>query len=132
MPLERKKAALYVLLIFLCGFLAGALASNLLRSWDPWSRRTRADSPIAQSEVPRTSRRAVDSFTRRLDLRPEQAAQLHKILDETRLAYREHELEIEAIRQQSRTRIRSILEDEQKAKFDKMVALRDQKRKRRE
>jgi hypothetical protein len=72
----------------------------------------------------------VESFTKRLNLKPDQAEQLTQILMETRNAYRQHEREIASIRQQGNTRIREILSDTQKVEFDQMVARAEEKRKR--
>jgi hypothetical protein len=74
-------------------------------------------------------RRAVEWLTERLNLNPGQAQQLADILGETRTAYHQHELQIEAIRQESNARIRAILSDEQKAVFDTLLKRNDAKRK---
>ena len=58
--------------------------------------------------------------------------QLHSILDETRQSYRQHELEIKSIRDQGNARIRAILNDEQKARFDQMIAEVEKKRRQRD
>lgn len=129
MRFQKTKAILYIFLIFLCGFLAGAVATNIWTNWSVAGGQARADSSPPGSYSPP---RAVKSFQRRLNLSPEQSRQLHQILDETRQAYRQHELEIESIRQQGRARIRTLLNDEQKAAFDEMTAQRDQKRRRQE
>ena len=126
----KAKSALYLLLIFLCGFLAGAVATNVWTSWDVTANRARADS--SSDPKLRSSERAVERFKRHLELTPEQVSQFHQILDETRRAYRQHEREIENIRQQGNARIRTILSDQQKAKFDEMIAQRELKRNRRD
>ena len=125
MPPERKRATLYILLIFFCGVLAGAVATNLWMNWGPRSVSARADSQ------PWSSQHIVERFTRDLSLSPEQAKQLNQILDETHKVYREHESQIEAIRQQGRARIREILNDEQKAKYEQILASVEQRRKQR-
>jgi Spy/CpxP family protein refolding chaperone len=125
-PPERKRAALYIVLIFLCGVFTGTAAMNLWMNWGPRSVSARADSQ------PRSPQRIVEKFTKELDLSPEQAKQLNDILDETHKAYREHESQIEAIRQQGRARIREILNDEQKAKYEQILAGIEQRRKARQ
>ena len=119
---ERSRAALYIALIFLCGVVTGALATNVWTSWGPRSRSARADAP-------RTRQRTVDRVKRKLSLTPEQAQKLDQIVDETRTAYQVHENEIGAIRQQGRDRIREILTDEQKAKYEQIIARIDARRK---
>ena len=125
MSAERKRATLYILLIFLCGILTGAVAVNLWMNWGPRSVSARADFQ------PRSAQHIVERFTRDLNLLPEQAKQLNGILGETRKAYREHEEQIETIRQQGRARIREILNDEQKAKYEQILASIERRRKRR-
>jgi len=116
---ERKRAVLFVVLIFLCGALSGAVGVNL------WRRVSVSAEPAASTPPTQNRLHAVESFTKRLDLKPEQAQQLTQILDETRSAYRRHELEIESVRRMGNNRIRDILNNEQKAKFDEMIAKRD-------
>ena len=124
MPPERKRAAFYIVLIFLCGFLAGTAASNLWKHWGP-------ASVSAQGDSKRKSRqRLVERFTRELSLSADQAKQLNEILDETRRGYRAHEAEIEIIRQQGRDRIREILTPDQKAKYEETLVNNDRRRKR--
>ncbi len=121
---ERKRATLYLGLIFLCGALAGAVATNLWMSLGPSAPPARADSPRPSRQ------RAVEWFAQHLDLSPEQAQQLGVILDETRQAYGAHELEIERIRQQGNDRIRAILNDQQKARFEQILIKKSRKPKR--
>ena len=118
---ERSRAALYIALIFLCGVVTGALATNV---WTHWNRSARA-------EAPRSRLRTVDRVKRDLSLTPAQTQKLDQILDETRKAYQTHEKEIEIIRQQGRNRIREILNDEQKAKYEQILARMDARRKKR-
>jgi Spy/CpxP family protein refolding chaperone len=73
---------------------------------------------------------AVKWFVKGLDLNQHQLDQLSEILQETRAAYKEHELQIESIKQHSRVRIREILTDEQKLTYDQLLA--DRARKERE
>ena len=124
-PPERKRATFYILLIFLCGVLAGTVGTNLWMNWGAGSVSARADSP------PNSTKHTVARFTQELNLSPEQAKQLNDILDETHKSYREYEDQIETIRQQGRARIREILNDEQKAKYAQILASIDQNRKRR-
>jgi len=121
---ERSRAALYIVLIFLCGIVTGALATNVWKNWGPRSRSARADAP-------RTRQRTVDRVKRNLSLTPEQVQKLDQIVDETRKTYQAHEKEIDVIRQRGRDRIREILNDEQKAKYEQIIARIDARRKKR-
>ena len=125
MPPERKKAAVYISLIFLCGFLTGTAMSNLWMHWGAASVSAQGESKQMKSRE-----RVVEKFTKRLSLSADQASQLNVILDETRRGYREHETEIEIIRQQGRNRIREILTPEQRDKYEEMLVKTDRKKNR--
>ncbi|MEE8177952.1 MAG: hypothetical protein V3T65_08170 [Acidobacteriota bacterium] len=124
---QRKRAALFLVLVFLCGLLAGAVATNLWVDRGPGTVRFRMDSPSSSRR-----QRAVERFTGRLNLTPEQATQLNQILDEVRDTYQEQESVIERLRQEAPARIREILDDEQKTEFDEMLSRGDRRRRRRE
>ena len=126
---ERRRAIIYLGLIFVCGFLAGAVATNLWVHLGPRGESVRADASRTAKATPRSTQRAVNWFTEQLSLTPEQAKQLHQILDETKVAYREHELQLKTIRREGNNRIRAILDDEQKVRFDQILARRESKRK---
>jgi hypothetical protein len=120
----RSRATLYLILIFMCGALSGALGAR-------WMERisVSADSTAA-ADIVQDRKGAVKWFVKGLDLDQQQLDQLSKILQETRAAYKEHELQIESIKQHSRVRIREILTDEQKVTYDRLLA--DRARKERE
>ena len=124
---QRRRAALFLVLVFFCGLLAGAVATNLWVDQGPRTFRIRMDSSSSSRH-----QRAVERFARRLSLTPEQATRLDTILDEIRNAHQEQELATKRLRQEAKTRIREILSDEQKAQFDKMLAQRDSKDRKRD
>ena len=119
---ERSRAPLYILLIFLCGVVSGALASNL------WTVRNRP-TQVAQADSPppavSRTQRLVERFTRELKLTPEQAHRLTVILDETRLRY---QIKEDSTRAEGRNRIRQILSDEQRVKYEEIIAAADERR----
>ncbi|HLY19213.1 MAG TPA: hypothetical protein VKR61_18435 [Bryobacteraceae bacterium] len=93
-----------LLLVFLCGAVAGAVAMNLGHSalhprpfWDN-SAKTEYLKEVA----------------RQLDLTPEQRTQMASILDDFAKYY-------QTVLSDGRARIFSILNDEQKVKFEKML-----------
>lgn len=117
----KSRAAIYLLLIFLCGMVGGAVATNL---WTRWERDR--DSRVAQAAPPLSrTQRNVARFTRDLHLTPEQAQQLTVILDETHQQYRSQE---DATREQARNRVREILSDEQKPQYEEIVRRNDKRR----
>lgn len=119
--LERSRAPLYILLIFLCGLVSGALATNLWTSWVRGRQVAQADS------TPQLSRtqRLVERFTRDLSLTPDQVTQLTVILDEMRLEYHDSE---DATRAEGRNRIRQILTEKQKAAYEEIITDADARR----
>ena len=118
---EKSRAPLYILLIFLCGVVAGALSMKL------WSGRDR-QTQVAQADTPPTisrTQRLLERFTRELKLTPEQVHELTVILDETRLRY---QIKEDSTRAEGRNRIRQILTDEQRAKYEAIIADADERR----
>lgn len=118
---EMSRAPLYILLIFLCGLVSGALATNLWTSWMRGREVAQADS------TPRPSRtqRIVERFTRDISLTPDQAQQLAVILDEVRQQYRDDD---DATRAEGRNRVRQILTDSQRVKYEEIIAGADERR----
>ena len=78
---QRKRAALFLVLVFLCGLLAGAVVTNLWVDRGPGTVRFRMDSPSSSRR-----QRAVERFARRLNLTSEQATHLNEILDDEQKA----------------------------------------------
>jgi hypothetical protein len=94
-----------LLLVFLCGAVAGALAMNLgahtvLHPHPFWDNSTKTEY--------------LKSVTKRLDLTPEQASQMASILDDFAKYY-------QTVLSDGKARIFSILNEEQKRKFEKML-----------
>jgi hypothetical protein len=94
-----------LLLVFLCGAVAGALAMNLgahtvLHPHPFWDNSTKPEY--------------LKSVTKRLDLTPEQASQMASILDDFAKYY-------QTVLSDGKARIFSILNEEQKRKFEKML-----------
>ena len=118
---ERSRAPLYILLIFLCGVVAGALSMKL------WSGKERQTQVAQADTIPTISRtqRLLERFTRELKLTPEQVHELTVILDETRLRY---QIKEDSTRAEGRNRIRQILTDEQRAKYEAIIADADERR----
>ena len=130
MKKERIRAVVFVILVFVCGVFSGALAVNL---WD--HVRVSANAPAVSSgtNIPSTTRKsAVKWFSEELALGSEQAEQLSRILEETRASYKEHEREIDEIRHEAHNRIRHILNDQQREKFNQLLAQRKQQREQRQ
>jgi hypothetical protein len=118
---EKSRGPLYILLIFLCGVVSGALATRL---WSGKDRQTQVAQADTTPTISRTQR-LVERFTGELTLTPEQVEQLTVILDETRLRY---QIKEDSTRAEGRNRIRQILTDEQRAKYEEIIAAADERR----
>ena len=126
---ERKQASVFVILVFVCGALSGALAVN---HWDRMSVSADSAAVSSGTKIPSTTRkRAVKWFAEELVLGPEQVEQLGRILEETRASYKEHEREIDEVRHEAHNRIRHILSDPQREKFNHLLSQRKQQREQR-
>ena len=125
--INKTKARLIVLAIFLIGFLAGGFSMSLYRtvtgSPDGDHGKMRGGPPQAH---------ILDKMEKKLSLTAEQREKVKAILDETFTQYdqvrRDIDPRIHVIRQQSRERIRVLLTDEQKPKYEELVAEADAKR----
>jgi len=94
-----------LLLVFLCGAVAGAVAMNLgvhntLHARPFWDNSAKAEY--------------LKSITRQLDLTPAQEAQMASVLDDFAKYY-------QTVLSDGKARILAILTDEQKVKFEKMI-----------
>lgn len=94
-----------LLLVFLCGAVAGAVAMNLgahtaLHPHPFWDNSAKTDY--------------LKSVTKQLDLTPDQAAQMASILDDFAKYY-------QTVLSDGKARIFNILTDDQKRKFEKML-----------
>jgi hypothetical protein len=94
-----------LLLVFLCGAVAGALAMNLgahtmLHPHPFWDNSSKAEY--------------LKSVTKQLDLSPDQANQMSSILDDFAKYY-------QTVLSDGKARIFNILSDDQKRKFEKML-----------
>ena len=126
---NRSKARLIVVTVFLIGFGAGVLSLNLYERLNPSSKNNGRGGP----EV------FLKKMSNEVYLRPDQEEQIKKILDETREKYRAVREEMEpvmkgveprfnAVREESRNRIRALLTPEQLPKYEEMVSKHDRMR----
>ena len=127
---SRSKARLLVVSVFVIGFAAGALSLNLYQRLNPSSKREGG---------PRGSAEVLIKMSEQVGLEADQQEQIRKILDETRDKYRAVREEMEpsikpfesrfnAVRQESRDRIRALLTPEQLPKYETMIENHDKMR----
>ena len=123
--LNKTKARLIVVVVFLIGFLAGGFSMSLYRTvtGSPGSERGKGNHGGAHM---------LDKMDKKLNLTADQREKVKAILDETYAQYdqvaKDVEPRIHVIRQQYRDRLRALLTEEQKPKFEEMVAESDAKR----
>lgn len=130
---SQNKARLIVLVVFVIGFTAGALSLNLYQ---------RMNGPAPEAENQRPQDHIIKKMRQTLDLTGQQESQIKAILDETFENYgnirqemepqiKEFKPRFDAVRQQSRDRIRALLTAEQLPKFEEMVQKQDAQREQR-
>jgi len=90
----------------------------------------------AARSVPHGPDQIIDQLSRELQFTPDQLKQVTQIVDEThsqvRALYAPIDAQREQIRQQSRARIRALLNDNQKVKFEEFLHRLDEARKKEE
>jgi len=101
----RVAGVTVLVLVFLCGVAAGALAMNL-------GLHNRLHPPAFDTRAGRTL--YFERLRKELDLTPAQAEQMQSILDDFWQYYR-------TVLSDSKTRIDQVLNDEQRRKFDRML-----------
>jgi Spy/CpxP family protein refolding chaperone len=121
----NRKAVLLVVLVFALGISLGSVGTYVLTTRVHAARMTE-HNPANHMAM----------FTRDLNLNLDQQKQIQAILTETRARYAEihkrDDPEYEQARQQGRQRIRQVLTDEQRAKFEDLLRRMDADRLRRQ
>jgi len=119
---SRFTVALYLVLVFLSGLGVGLLGDSVYRTRTEHHPRS----------IDEFRKRYVSDMRARLRLSDGQVKQLERILDETRLQYKEARErlrpELKAIQEGQTSKIRAILDPEQIAKYEKMRAEREKRR----
>ena len=110
---------LYLCLVFLSGVVVGAFGYGLYHQ----------HTVQAQAGPDAGRLRYLEDIRKRLKLRNDQFAKVTVILDSTRDRFHEvrekYKPELKAIQEQQNAAIRAILDDSQKAEYEKMRAERD-------
>jgi hypothetical protein len=127
MKRSRLFVALYLSLVFLSGALVGILGYRFYTA-QTVRARTRPGSPEEMR------RQYAEELRSRLKLRPPQFQQLNQILEATGDRFREmqkkYRPEVKTIMDAQTDAIRSMLDDTQRAEFEKMHREREQRRSR--
>jgi hypothetical protein len=127
---SQRNARLIVAAVFVIGFAAGALSLNL---YQHLTSSKKPDPPRGRSEY------ILEKMKEEVGLTSDQQERIKKILDETGEKYIEIRRDIDpvmkpfeprfdAVRQESRARIRALLSEDQLPKFEEMVRKQDETR----
>jgi Spy/CpxP family protein refolding chaperone len=123
--MKRWTIAVYVALIFLSGVMVGAFAHRL------YTVNTVSANPLRSPEEYR--KRYIAEMQSRLKLRHDQVVQLNTFLDETRARLREvhdrYRPEMDAIRHEQNGKIKAMLDQQQRAEYDKILSERERNQK---
>ncbi len=117
----KREAGVLVLVVFVLGVLVGGLGNHV------WGQRVWGMRNARQAHVD-----FLAQFNQRLDLTPEQQAQVKAIAEDTAEQWREMYAPVDKkrdeIRAQSRERLRAVMTPEQLPKFDQLISEMDAQR----
>lgn len=123
----RQKAGLWLAVVFVLGAALGGVLGYAFAHRSYASERT-----VLSAEAKRAQRR--EQLTRDVELTPEQQKQVAAVLDQAQTEYKSvHDVmdpQIEAVRQKTREKLRSLLTLEQKPKLEGFFRQLDEERKR--
>jgi Spy/CpxP family protein refolding chaperone len=123
------KGKILVFLIFFVGIAMGVLIGGF------YNTRVLGNRPDSANR-PERARRDVNSFHDYLNLTADQREQVNKILEETGGEFRKLRKEIQpqfdALQKNSQAKIRAVLTDEQRKKYDEFIESRSKRQRRRD
>lgn len=111
---DRSRSAIFLALVFLCGALAGALLDRVVLK--PQTARARA------SWDNENRLQALQKIRAELDLNDEQCRRVEEFLDEATRDFDDLHSRAHAVRVMARERIKSVLNEPQKRKFEQAMA----------
>jgi len=125
----RQKATLWLAIVFVLGAALGGVLGYA------FAHRSYASEPTVLSPEARRAQRR-EKLAHDVGLNPDQQKQIGAILDQAQGEYKAvHEVtdpQLEAVRQRTRNKIRALLTDDQKPKFEEFLHKLDEERKRNE
>jgi hypothetical protein len=126
-PTVQQKASLWLALVFVLGTALGAVLGYA------FAHRSYAAAPAQLTAEQRRAQKR-EQLAREVGLSAEQQKQVIAILDEAQGEYKAihavSDPQVDAVRQRSRDKIRTILTAEQKPKFEEFIRKMDEERKR--
>jgi len=127
--MKRSLVPLYVLLVFLSGIMVGVVSYRL---YSAKSVTATQPNPQPKMKPEEWRKHVVDEMRGRLKLNDEQIGKLHSAFDTTRQRFAEYDqrskTERKSIIEDQHQTIRSFLNDDQRAEYEKYLLERQQKR----
>jgi hypothetical protein len=128
MIVNYLKAKILVFGVFFIGITTGVLIANFYTT-----RVASAPDTVNPQERAQRAQKDINKFSDYVGLSPEQLEEVHKIGEDTRRQLREFREEthprLQAIQNAGRAKIRMLLNDEQKKKYDEFLRRKDQQTK---
>jgi Spy/CpxP family protein refolding chaperone len=126
-PTVQQKASLWLALVFVLGTALGAVLGYA------FAHRSYAAAPAQLTAEQRRAQKR-EQLAREVGLTAEQQKQVIAMLDQAQGEYKAihavSDPQVDAVRQRSRDKIRTILTAEQKPKFEEFIRKMDEERKR--
>lgn len=108
----RAYTAIFAVLVFSCGLVAGLMVDHI------WEGHT-----VRAKSIPSDTRQhVIEAVRQELSLTDDQTKQVDAILDDASKQFNSLHVQAHVVRQQSMDKIRGILTDEQRPKFEAAVA----------
>ncbi len=111
---QNPRILLTLLLVFLCGSLAGALTMRY--GFHPKVRPARSSWTEGDKEI------SLQRFQQELELTPEQAKAIELILDDFTMYYHTLQAQMDEVRANGKARILEVLNDHQKKRFETIMS----------
>jgi MFS superfamily sulfate permease-like transporter len=126
MIVHYVKAKILVFGVFFVGIVTGLLIANFYTT-----RVASAPDTVNAQERAQRAQKDINKFYDYVGLNQNQREEVHKIAEDTRRQLRELREQtrptLQAIQESGRTKIRMLLNDEQRVKYDEFLRKRDQK-----
>lgn len=123
----RKKAAIWLVLVFVVGAATGAVFGYSLAH-----RSYAATKPPVQTDAERRAKKVAE-MTEEIGLTPDQAQKVEALITEAQTEIRgirdQSEAQVDAVRMKTRDAVRAFLTAEQKPKYEEYVQRLDAERK---
>jgi uncharacterized membrane protein len=114
MTWQNPRILSILLLVFVCGAMAGAVTMRL--GFSPSARRSQSYWKEGGKEI------SLDRFRRELTLNDEQTRQMETVLNDFVMYYQSLQEQMNDVRAQGKFRITQILNEEQRQKFNRMIS----------